>query len=245
MSDPKSLLSKFCLGDQQVTCIGFKLDSEVLTYFTLFKLFSELEPVRSALLFGGKDVTLKFVLDSLNQTSSLWNSSVSVKTKSALVNYVDTGCPFCTYCNRVSHFIHTCYWLEPHLNPRKASDSVAEQVFMVSTLPSLSGLTILNSGTTPHMFNNLSLLQNPQPWNVKIGIGEAGCFMTATHIGNFSSITRSGLVTLSQAVFVPELSRNLLCYKKCFERGYYICPSTPKTILIDKWHTHSSWWHSH
>lgn len=163
--DLKTFLGDVRLVDQQLTRIGFKLDSEVLAYFNLFKLPSELESVRSALLFGGKDVTLKYVLDSLDQTSSTTSVSVVVKSESALVAAADANRPRCTHCKRVGHLVETCYRLHPHLNPRKpappsTSASVAEQVFMASTGDNQPSLTILDSGTTSHMFNNISLVNS-------------------------------------------------------------------------------------
>lgn len=89
----KSFLSEIRAIDQQLTRIGFKMDSEVLAYFTLFKLPTELDSVRSALLFGGKEVTLKSVLDSLEQTSVSSGPSVEIKTEGAMVAATDSNRP--------------------------------------------------------------------------------------------------------------------------------------------------------
>lgn len=113
----KTFLAEIRSINQQLTCIGFKMDSEVLAYFTLFKLPSELNSICSALLFGGKEVTLKFVLDSLEQTSVSLTSTVVVKTGSAMVSSTDSGRPRCTHCKRLGHLVETCYRLHPHPNP--------------------------------------------------------------------------------------------------------------------------------
>lgn len=87
----KTFLADIRSIDQQLTRIGFKMDSEVLAYFTLFKLPSDLDSIRSALLFGGKEVTLKFVLDSLEQTAVSSAPGIEIKTEDALVTSADSG----------------------------------------------------------------------------------------------------------------------------------------------------------
>ena len=221
----KTFLAEIRSIDQQLTRIGFKMDSEVLAYFTLSKLPSELDSIRSALLFGGKEVTLKFVLDSLEQTSVSTGPAVVVKAESAMVSSSDSGRPRCTNCKRLGHLVETCYRLHPHLNPRKEKATVAEQVFMAADIIDPS-LTFLDSGTTSHMFNNIALLKDPQPCSVKIGIGKSGQYMSATHIGTVLSEVVSGRLSLQRSFFVPKLSRNLLCYNRFFEKGYYTRPTT-------------------
>lgn len=119
--------------------------------------------------------------------------------------------PSCSICKKTNHMDKECYF-QRKKETTKENKKVS---FLLGVKPSDSSSWILDSGSTSHMVNDVSLLKNKKEVNSEITLAKKGKTMKASSVGRVNL----GNCNLENVLSVPDLMKNLLSVSAITSKG--------------------------
>ena len=116
----------------------------------------------------------------------------------------------------------------------KVANAYEEQLFAVSyfSINESSDSWLLDSGCTHHLCNNVELFKFPDDTyksKVKVGNGEA---VEVKGRGTVSISTISGIKTIFDVLYTPDMSKNLLSVGQMLETNYSLHFKDPESLFL-------------
>lgn len=207
---------------QQLRELGKEIDDELLAALMLQGLTENFQPMRLAIENSNITLTTDYVKTKLFQMEDSYaaNTSSSRERDAALVTKQK---PLHKRQNKLQRKIKCFICSGPH-KAKECPRNLKQKATVALALGTSKGGTedwILDSGATNHMTNNRTWLRDYKACDRRVEVmcanGER-----VYGIGRGLVVSEKPSVTVSDALYVPELSSNLLSVSKITERGYAV-----------------------
>jgi len=146
----------------------------------------------------------------------------------------------CGNCKQIGHISKVCKSKNKSSKPSQAQladadDVQEEQLFAVSCFSTnnLSDAWLIDSGCTHHLCNDAEMfriLDNTYKSKVKVGNGE---FLKVKGKGSVAVLTNSGIKTIPDVLYIPDISQNLLSVGQMLEKNYSLHFKDHKCTIVD------------
>lgn len=224
-SDMEAYLLKITDLDQQLRDINAPLDDDFLSVLMLSGLPPDYDPLIMALensniKLSSETVRSKLLQENLRRDNDRIEASALFTKQSKKGVSKQFAKPKCFICKKPGHFAKNC------VNKNNKTDKNSEKAWNGTLLTALavdinSNAWYVDSGATCHMTNNKNLLKNyvvDTPRLVTAANNEKMC--TEGHGDVVLALTgQQQTTTISEVIFVPGLSTNLLSVSKLTAKG--------------------------
>lgn len=225
---------------QSLQDIDSTLEDDFVAVIMLSGLSSDYDPLIMALENSNVKLSSETVKLKLLQESTRRKSSEKFE-ESALIAVKQRKFR-CFHCNKIGHIIKNCPLKGTKTNKCNLVAELCPDEQLTSEGTLLTALPIninsdswyIDSGATCHMTNNKNLIKNyteDQPRHVTVANNHK---MQSNGHGIVEVLIQGRLKTLTDVIFVPELSANLLSVSKMTEKGLEVYFDVNKCIVYDR-----------
>lgn len=143
---------------------------------------------------------------------------------------------FCTICKKTNHSDKDCYFRKSNLGSKDTNKSFISFLSVDQTNYNRSkdfSEWVIDSGSSAHMVNNDLLLDNTKDMVSEISVAKKCESMNAFKVG----VVKSEQCELTNVLYVPDLSKNLMSVAAITEKGGEVIFSKNKVIVSKDGHT--------
>lgn len=239
---------------KKMTEVGIELPSDIIAYLVLFKFLTSMQSMKSQIMHITTEMNIDAVLNHLIQHK---NEVIAQDDRAEPVNVALYRGPRCENGKHnpevTSHLAKSCWFEFPELKPpnthqrgKKSKTTQAKEAHFYSFFCGLNSNNnfpptrfILDLGCSVHMlidkeqFNHLTLSNGVG----KIQTGKKDAAITIEGSGEVSLATKDAFITLSDAVWVPESTVNLISLGALMVKGASLQVNTstnPSTFTLLK-----------
>jgi transposase InsO family protein len=143
----------------------------------------------------------------------------------------------CSKCNQLGHEAVICKskFQQHEVNAQVVEQDEEDQIFVATCFSSKSSSEcwLIDSGCTNHMTYDRTLFKDLKPTQVsKVRIGNGG-YISAKGKGTVVISTSSGIKTISDVLYVPDIDQNLLSVGQLIERGFKVSFENQLCLIFD------------
>ncbi|MBW0494125.1 hypothetical protein O181_033840 [Austropuccinia psidii MF-1] len=226
----------------ELESVSVKIPSEILSYIILGKLGNDPSLTQIIELLTLNDTLIeqpREILSRLQEYTRLQHTQTdeNVTNATALISTTDHPYRITYYCTNgkhnikcISHKKEECFAENPHLRPQKrnikrkfhnmnASAHYSKAQALITTKHSSPNKTqaVIDCGATHHMFGIKNLFTSFSPVSrFSIATGDPSSNLIAEGVGNVTILSNGNTLNLSNCLFVPKLSCNLISLLQLF-----------------------------
>ncbi|CAJ2636761.1 unnamed protein product [Trifolium pratense] len=143
----------------------------------------------------------------------------------------------CSKCNQLGHEAIICKSkIQQHeVNAQVVEQDEEDQIFVATcfSTKSSSECWLIDSGCTNHMTYDRTLFKDLKPTQIsKVRIGNGG-YISAKGKGTVVISTSSGIKTISDVLYVPDIDQNLLSVGQLIEKGFKVSFENQLCLIFD------------
>ncbi|CAJ2639700.1 unnamed protein product [Trifolium pratense] len=143
----------------------------------------------------------------------------------------------CSKCNQLGHEAIICKSkIQQHeVNAQVVEQDEEDQIFVATcfSTKSSSECWLIDSGCTNHMTYDRTLFKDLKPTQIsKVRIGNGG-YISAKGKGTVVISTSSGIKTISDVLYVPDIDQNLVSVGQLIEKGFKVSFENQLCLIFD------------